>query len=117
MLTFREYVRDQSQNPRTQFGIPTTGYANCEAKVNRAARRDEEILHLSERSDGSSLSISDLTTRFSEDIVNLNDAMCSDVSCSVADRRISQVLLNLHYLTLIAISGGSYDRVGTAPNS
>lgn len=117
MLTFNEDVQSEASNPFTGKASVRSATYNCdEPRVNRGNRARTDR-HVSDGFAVSPVSISDLTTRFSNEVVRLNDLMYSDSSCSTAEKRLSQVLLNLHYLTLIAISGGNYDRVAKANNS
>lgn len=117
MLTFTQYVQKEGRDSLdANLGQNSKRARDCR-KVNLLDQGKAAGLHLSKASDKSLPLISDLTTRFSKEILRLNDAMFSDASCSSAEQRLSELLLNLHYLILIAISGGSYDRLGAANKS
>lgn len=101
MISFNEFIRNEQQNPtprhKTEPKIsPPFIQQPSQAKL-AAARISEQV---------SKAGTGDIVTSLSQQIVSLNHAIVGDPSSTLVVKRLSEMILRLHFLILVVLSDG-----------
>jgi hypothetical protein len=108
LLTFNDYIKGEKSTP--------TALPKTPAKLTRSVIKDLSRSKLIPARDPNQIgagesedSVGDIATNLSHQIMDLNRLIVTDPSCAVVAKRLSEMLLRLHFLILLTTVGGDWE--------
>jgi hypothetical protein len=113
LLTFNEYIKGEKSTPTA---LPKTPAKLTKSVMKDLSRSKLIPVHVVEQiaAGESQDSVGDIASNLSHQIMDLNRLIVTDPSCAVVVKRLSEMILRLHFLILVTTMSSDWEAARTS---